>query len=82
MARFKQSKRIVFVEDFVEDATKIHKTLMKYAGQIDAGCAHAKLLQAVHEPLLKAIREVSGKEVPWMTPTPASWGPGGPKSQG
>jgi hypothetical protein len=48
---------------------------MKYAGVLDAGCEHAKLLQAVHEALLKAIREISGDELPRVKPTPASRGP-------
>lgn len=77
MTRRKQPKRIVLVDQFVEDATKIHDTLMRYVGSLDYGCPHAKLLRAVHEPLLKAIREITGDELPWVKPTPASWGPPG-----
>ena len=75
--RHKRPKRLLRPDLFVLDAERITKTLMNYAHNIDPSSPHHQAVMRVHVALLEAVREITGAEVPWVMPTPASWGPKG-----
>lgn len=75
--RHKRPKRLTRPDLFVIDADKINGTLMGCAHNIDPSSPHHHAVMRIHEALLTAVREITGEEVPWVRPTPSSWGPPG-----
>ncbi|KRB13954.1 hypothetical protein ASD99_14890 [Mesorhizobium sp. Root695] len=66
MARTKSSKQLSQeeIERFLTAAEALHKIIVKPL--ISPSCDHYRSLQAVHHALLKAVREVTGKEVEFI----------------
>ncbi|RUW61141.1 hypothetical protein [Mesorhizobium sp. M7A.F.Ca.US.008.03.1.1] len=66
MARSKPSKQLSQeeIERFLKAAEALHKSIVKPL--ISPHCDHYRSLQAVHEALLKSVREVTGKEVEFI----------------
>jgi hypothetical protein len=71
MGHRKKPARIVDLNSFVADATALHRTITKYSHGLRPGCDHARALDDLHEALLKAIRDITGDEVPWAKTPPA-----------
>ncbi len=66
MARSKPSKQLsqAEIERFLEAAEALHLSIVKPL--ISPFCDHYRQTRALHEALLKAMREVTGKEVEFI----------------
>lgn len=73
MARTKPSKQLSQdeIERFLTAAEALHKSIVKPL--ISPSCDHYRSTRTLHEALLKAVREVTGKEVPFIR-----WNTAGP----
>jgi uncharacterized caspase-like protein len=65
-SRRKKPDRIVDLDRFVADAEQIHKILISYTGRLYVASAHFRAIEAVHAELIKAIKEVTGDNPPWV----------------
>jgi len=54
---------------------KDHQDIDELRAQYRPGIATISSRHARPCGLLEAVREITGGDAPWMTPTPASWGP-------
>ncbi|MGX7877334.1 hypothetical protein ACVDG5_036160 [Mesorhizobium sp. ORM6] len=73
MARSKPSKQLspAEIERFLEAAEALHKSIIKPF--ISPHCDHYRQTRVLHQVLLNTVREVTGKEVPfiqWSTKGP------------
>ena len=66
MARTKLSKQLsqAEIDRFLVEAERLHKSIVQPL--ISPMCDHYRALQAVHQALLKSIREITGKEAPFI----------------
>lgn len=66
MARTKPSKQLSQeeIERFLTAAEALHKSIVKPL--ISPSCDHYRSTRTLHEALLKAVREVTGKEVEFI----------------
>ncbi|BAV45282.1 Uncharacterized protein MLTONO_0379 [Mesorhizobium loti] len=66
MARSKPSKQLsqAEIETFLEAAEALHKSIVKPF--ISPHCEHYRATRVLHEELLKAVRQVTGKEVEFI----------------
>ena len=70
MGRHKRLREIVDVPGFVAEATAMHETIIGYLRKLETNGVHYRSLSDLHDALLKAIRDVTGEEVPWMRTPP------------
>ena len=66
MARTKPSKQLsqAEIESFLVAAEALHKSIVKPL--ISPHCDHYRTTRVLHDALLKAVREVTGKEVEFI----------------
>ena len=66
MARTKPSKQLSQdeIERFLVAAEALHKSVVRPL--LAYGSEHYRALQSVHEPLLKAVEQVTGKPAPFI----------------
>ncbi|MGX7872856.1 hypothetical protein ACVDG5_008525 [Mesorhizobium sp. ORM6] len=66
MARSKPSKQLsqTEIERFLEAAEALHSSIVKPF--ISPHCDHYRQTRVLHEVLLKTVREITGKEVPFI----------------
>jgi hypothetical protein len=66
MARSKPSKQLsqAEIERFLVAAEALHKSIVKPL--ISPHCDHYRATRVLHEVLLKAVREITGKEVEFI----------------
>ena len=62
MARHKHPKQLsqADMERFLADAERLHKSIV--GPLISPSCDHYRSLQALHEALLKTVKEITGKD--------------------
>jgi len=70
MGRHKRLREIVDIAGFVTEATAMHEILIGYLRKLETNGIHYRSLSDLHDALLKAIRDVTGEEVPWMRTPP------------
>jgi hypothetical protein len=70
MSRHKRLREIVDIPRFVVEATAMHETVISYLRKLETNGLHYRTLSDLHDALLKAIRDVTGEEVPWMRTPP------------
>ncbi|NGO56094.1 hypothetical protein [Allomesorhizobium camelthorni] len=59
-------KRIIHTDRFLADAEAIHGIIIGYSGGLRVGCDHCRAMQRLHDALLQAIIDVTGREAPWI----------------
>jgi hypothetical protein len=62
----KKPKRIVDTDRFIADAEAIHSIIISYSNGLRVSCPHYQTMQRLHDALLRAIIDVTGKEAPWI----------------
>jgi hypothetical protein len=66
MARTKLSKQLsqAEIDTFLVAAEALHKSIVRPL--LSPSCDHSRALQAVHEALLRSIREITSKDAPFI----------------
>ena len=66
MARTKLSKQLsqAEIERFVSEAERLHRSIVQPL--LSPTCEHYRSLQAVHEALLKTVRDITGKDATFI----------------
>ena len=66
MARTKLYKQLLpaEIDRFVSEAERLHKSIVQPL--LSPTCNHFRALQAVHEALLKAVRDITGKDAAFI----------------
>ncbi|QKD04258.1 hypothetical protein [Mesorhizobium loti] len=66
MARTKPAKQLsqAEVDRFMVEAERLHKTIVQPL--LSPSCDHYRSLQAVHEVLLKSIKEITGRDASFI----------------
>jgi hypothetical protein len=62
----KKPNRIILTDRFIEDAEAIHNIIIGYSGGLRVSCDHYRAMCRLHDALLQAIIEVTGREAPWI----------------
>ena len=66
MSRRKKPDRIVDLARFSADAEQMNDILLRYTGSLYVRSPHYRALENVHAELIKAIKEVTGENAPWI----------------
>ena len=66
MARTKLSKQLSQseIERFLVEAERLHKSIVQPL--LSPSCDHFRALQAAHVALLKAVKDITGKDAPFI----------------
>ena len=66
MARTKLSKQLSQseIERFLVEAERLHKSIVQPL--LSPSCDHFRALQAAHEALLKTVKDITGKDAPFI----------------
>lgn len=66
MARTKLSKQLsqAEIERFLSEAERLHKSIVQPL--LSPSCEHYRALQNTHEALLKTVRDITGKDAPFI----------------
>jgi hypothetical protein len=59
-------KHIIDIDRFLADAEAIHSIIIGYSGGLRVSCDHYRSVQRLHDALLQAIVEITGKDAPWI----------------
>jgi integrase len=66
VVRYKHPKQLsqAEIERFLADAERLHKTILRPL--ISPQCEHYRALQALHEALLKTVKDITGNDAPFI----------------
>jgi hypothetical protein len=67
MSRRKKPDQVIDLARFVAEVEQINKILVRYTGGLRIRSPHWQAMENLHAELIKAIKEVTGENAPWMS---------------